>query len=168
MFQVCTKKITVYRINPLQVQKNWFVILFQVDSTYISKSVKKNLKKFEEENSQVPFKASSWTDLKSAADEPPRKSRKQKLDKWQWKLKTSENPEQTGIYKSSIFSRKKVKQFLYYRRKYGESFEFKFRSYATGPCLDNTLLAIQKRVPWRHLDALITWGWIDFVLILEV
>ena len=107
-------------------------------------------------------------DLKSAADEPPRKSRKQKLDKWQWKLKTSENQEQTGIYKSSIFSRKKVKQFLYYRRKYGESFEFKFRSYATGPCLDDTLHAIQKRVSWRHLDALITWGWIDFVPILEV
>ena len=43
----------------------------------------KNLKKFEEEKSQVPFKASSSADLKSAADEPPRKSRKQKLDKWQ-------------------------------------------------------------------------------------
>ena len=107
-------------------------------------------------------------DLKSVADEQPRKSRKQKLDKWQWKLKTSENQEQTGIYKSSIFSRKKVKQFLYYRRKYGESFEFKFRSYATGPCLDDTLHAIQKRVSWRHLDALITWGWINFVPILEI
>ena len=167
MFQACTKKITVYRINLLQCKKTgswysskWIRIHIQISQ--------KKLKKFEEEKSQVPLKASSWADLKSAADEPPRKSRKQKLDKWQWKLKTSENPEQTGIYKSSIFSRKKVKQFLYYRRKYGESLEFKFRSYATGPCLDDTLLAIQKRVPRRHLDALITWGWIDFVLILEV
>ena len=59
MFQVGTEKITVYQINLLKVQKNWFVILFQVDSTYISKSVKKNLHKFEEEKSQVLFKASS-------------------------------------------------------------------------------------------------------------
>ena len=35
MFQVGTEKITVYHINLLKVQKNWFVILFQVDSTYI-------------------------------------------------------------------------------------------------------------------------------------
>ena len=100
-------------------------------------------------------------DLKSAADEPPRKSRKQKLDKWQWKLKTSENQEQTGIYKSSIFSRKKVKQFLYYRRKYGESFEFKFRSYATGPCLDTPFLQFRREfhediwLHWLHEDELI-------------
>ena len=106
--------------------------------------------------------------LKSAADDPPRRSRKQKVDQLQWKLKTSENPEQTGIYKSNIFSRKKVKQFLYYHRKYRESFEFKFGSYATGPCLDDTLLAIQKWVSWRHLDALILWGWIDFAPVLEV
>ena len=43
----------------------------------------KNLNKFQEEKSQVLFKASIWDDLKSAVDEPPRKSRKQKLDKWQ-------------------------------------------------------------------------------------
>ena len=59
MFQVCTEKITVYQINLLKVQKNWFMILFQVDSIYISKSVKKKLNKFEEEKSQVLFKASS-------------------------------------------------------------------------------------------------------------
>ena len=41
VFQVCTEKITVYRINLLQVQKNWFVILFQVDSIYIQRSKKK-------------------------------------------------------------------------------------------------------------------------------
>ena len=105
---------SVYRENysippnkPVVSAKNWFVILFQVDSIYIQTSPK-NLNKFEEEKSQVLFKASSWADLKSAADEPTRKSRKRKLNKWQWKLKTSENPEQTGIYKNSIFSRKKV------------------------------------------------------------
>ena len=119
---MCTEKFTVYQINLLKVRKNWFVILFQVDSTYISKSVKK-----------------AWTSSK-------KRSHKfcSKLDKWQWKLKTSENPQQTGIYKSSIFSRKKVKHLLYYRRKCLESLEFKFRSYATGPCLDDTLLAISE------------------------
>ena len=81
MFYVYTEKITVYQINLLKVQKNW--LLFQLDSTYISKSVKKNLYKFEEEKSQVLLKASSWADLKSAADEPPRKIRKEKQDKWQ-------------------------------------------------------------------------------------
>ena len=121
------------------------MILFTVDSSHIQIS-QKNLYKFEEEKSQSSVQSLKLADLKSAAEEPPRKRRKHKLDKWQWKLKTSENQEQTGIYKSSIFSRKKVKQFLYYRRKYGESFEFKFRSYATGPCLDDTLHAIQKRV----------------------
>ena len=59
MFQVGTEKITVYQKKLLKVQKNWFVILSQVDSPYISKSVKKNLHKFEEEKSQVLFKASS-------------------------------------------------------------------------------------------------------------
>ena len=39
VFQVCTEKITVYQIKLLKVQKNWFVILFQVDSTYISNSI---------------------------------------------------------------------------------------------------------------------------------
>ena len=39
MFQVGTEKITVYQINLLKVQKNWFVILFQVDSTYTSNSI---------------------------------------------------------------------------------------------------------------------------------
>ena len=167
MFQVCTEKITVYRINLLKVREtgSWYSSKWK---RHIQFSRKK-LNKFEEEEEVTSSVQSlKLADLKSAADEPPRKSRKQKLDKWQWKLKTSENPEQTGIYKSSIFSRKKVKQFLYYRGKYGESFEFKFRRYATGPCLDDTLLAIQKRVSWRRLHVLITWGWIDFVPMLEV
>ena len=141
MFQACTEKITVHQLNLLKVQKNWLVILFQVDLTYISKSVKKtwtSSKKRSHKFCSKPQAEPIWS------QQLTNHRRKQKLDKWQWKLKTSENPEQTGIYKSSIFSRKKVKQLLYYRRKYGESLEFKFRSYATGPCLDDTLLAISE------------------------
>ena len=144
------------------------MILFQVDSTYISKSVKKKPAQVRrrEITSSVQslklsrFEVSNWPTAEEKSQAEARQVaviaqdlRKSGAD---WNLQ------------SSIFRREKVKQFLYCRRKYGKSLEFKFRSYATGPCLDDILLAIQKRVSWRHLDALITWGWIDFVPILEV
>ena len=38
-FKCVQRKLQYTKINLLKVQKNWFVILFQVDSTYISNSI---------------------------------------------------------------------------------------------------------------------------------
>ena len=69
VFQVCTEKFTVYQINLLKVQKNWFVTLFQVDSTYISKSVKKPEKvRRREVNSSTKSTVKAQDLRKSGAD----------------------------------------------------------------------------------------------------
>ena len=73
------------------------MILFQVDTTYIQIS-QKNPEQFRRKEVTRSVQSLKLADLKSAADEPLRRSRKQKLDKWQWKLKFSENQEQTEIY----------------------------------------------------------------------
>ena len=84
VFSVLSVKSENYSIpnKPVVSAKNWYVILFQVDSIYIQISPKKpeQVQRREVTGSVQSLKPA---DLRSAADEPPRKSRKQKLDKWQ-------------------------------------------------------------------------------------
>ena len=79
--EVCNRKITVYRINLMKVQKLVRDSLPSGFDTYPNQSKKPEKVGRREVTSCV--QSLKLADLESAADGPPRKSRKQKLDKWQ-------------------------------------------------------------------------------------
>ena len=68
--------------KPVESAKNWFVILFYMETTCIQFS-QKNPEQVRRREVTSSVQILKLADLKSAADEPPRKSCKQKLDKWQ-------------------------------------------------------------------------------------